>query len=198
MRRLFICLTAGAAMLVARPLLAAPAGGEQDVGSALLTPDVMSAVWNLVMFLVLFAILAKFVWPRILEALRTREERLQSDLASAEQARAEAQQALEQYRQQLGEAQQEARQMIDQARQDAEQLRGKMLADAEAELKQIRQRATEDIELAKRQAVQELYTTSAELATQVAEKILQRQINEQDTQRLVEQSLEELSRAGNN
>lgn len=186
-------------LLAAPDLLAAEAGEEAEIMPDMADPATYyEAVWSIVVFGIFFAVLSFVVWPKILKALREREEKQQQDLQSAEQARTEAKQTLEQYQQQLAEARQEARQVLDEARKDAEQMRSKMLADAEREMNQLRQRATDDIELAKRQAVQELHTTSAELATQVAEKILQRQINEEDTQRLVEQSLEELNRTGRN
>ncbi|MEX0741445.1 MAG: hypothetical protein WD079_01525, partial [Phycisphaeraceae bacterium] len=105
-----------------------------------------------------------------------------------------AQQTLEQYKQQLAEAHAEARKLVDQARSDGEALRGRMLADAEKDILRLKDRATEDIRQAQQQALQELYTHSAQLAVSVAEKILQRQIDENDNRRLVEQSLSELDR----
>jgi F0F1-type ATP synthase membrane subunit b/b' len=53
-------------------------------------------------------------------------------------------------------------------------------------------RANADIEAARKAAVAELHAQSAALALDVASKILRRQVNDQDNQRLVQESLQEL------
>ncbi len=172
--------------------LAASEGGEVNVGERLLKPDLGSVIWNLVMFLLLIVVLGKFVWPKILDGLQAREQKIRGDLDAAEQARAEADALKEDFAQKIAEAHAESRKLLDQTREDAGQLRAKLQADTEAELARVRERAAEDIDRAKQQALQDLYATSAELATAVAAKILQRQVDDADTQKLVEQSLAEL------
>jgi F-type H+-transporting ATPase subunit b len=182
------------ALAFAQEVHPAPAHGEVpvDAGSALLTPDLMSAIWNLAMFLVLFAILAKFVWPAILKALQAREDKIRTDLHAAEAANKQAKQTLVDYQQKLAEAHTESRKMLEQTRNDAEQLHAKLAAETEEEIARTRALAREEIGRAKQQAVQDLYATAAELATAVAGKILHRQVTEEDTARLVEQSMQEL------
>jgi len=53
-------------------------------------------------------------------------------------------------------------------------------------------RANADIEAARKAAVADLQAQSAMLATEIASKILRRQVNDQDNQRLVQESLQEL------
>lgn len=164
----------------------------------LLSVNLGSAVWNLIIFLVLVAILGKFVWPKILEGLRSREQKIHDDLVGAEKANAEAKRTLAEYEQKLAESQAEARKLLEQARADAEQLKSRLADETEQELARLRQRATEDINRAKRQALQDLSAHAADLAVDVAGRILQRQIDASDTDRLVQQSLEELENARGN
>lgn len=173
------------------PVLAAASEGEEP---GLLSFNPAAAIFNLVLFLLLLAVLSKFAWPHILGGLKAREEKIRNDITEAEKANRDAKQTLEQYKQQLAEAHNEARKLVDQARADGEALRGRMLADAEKEIGRFKQRATDDIHQARQQALQELHAHSAELAVAVAEKILQRQITTDDNHRLVEQSLAELDR----
>ena len=56
----------------------------------------------------------------------------------------------------------------------------------------MRQRAEGDITAAKVQALSEIYEEVATISTSVAGRILQRQINPEDQQRLVEESLKQL------
>ena len=171
------------------PMLAAA-----DDGPDLLAFNWVEAALNLLLFIILLVLLSKFAWPHILQGLQAREEKIRSDITSAEKANREAQQTLDQYKQQLAEAHAEARKLVDQARADGEALRGRMLADAEKDMNRLKERATQDIRQAREQAVQELYEHSTRLAVSVASKILQRQIDESDNRRLVEQSLAELDK----
>ena len=66
------------------------------------------------------------------------------------------------------------------------------LSQGPIELNAMRERAVKEIQQAKQAAVAELYTDATNLATMVAGKILKREINSQDQQRLVEESLGQL------
>lgn len=153
--------------------------------------------WSIVVFLIFFGVLSFVVWPKILKGLQAREEKQRSDLQKAEKAAADAAATLKQYEAQLAEARKEAQQMIEQSRSDAAKLAGELKVQAENEVAQLRQRVQNEIRTAKEQAIGEIYAEAAMLATQVAGKILQREINPEDQKTLVEQSLGELNRAGN-
>lgn len=75
----------------------------------------------------------------------------------------------------------------EQARRAAEELKSRNAA----ELSAMMAKATADIEAAKRRAVGELHQQAAGLATAVASRILGREINAKDQQRLVEETLAE-------
>jgi len=175
------------------------AAGEGAPERGLLPDGILDPVlwwemlWTVVVFSIFFAVLALLVWPKILKALQAREDKQRSDLTSAEQANADAKATLAEYERKLAEAHAEARKMLDQTRSDADQLRAKLKADTEAEMAKLREQASADIDRAKQAALQDLYAHSAELATAVAAKILQRQVTDADTQRLVDQSLEALN-----
>ncbi|MBI1369691.1 MAG: F0F1 ATP synthase subunit B [Planctomycetes bacterium] len=175
---------------------AAEAGAHEGAGGGLLNPDLGTAVWTLVLFIVLLAVLGKFVWPNIVSGLDAREHKIREDIHSAEKANQQAQKTLAEYKQSLADAHAEARKMIDQARVDADAVRAKLVADAEAEAAKLRERSRQEIMQAKQQAVSDLYAQAGEIAVAVAGKILHRQINASDTQSLVDESLSELSKTG--
>ncbi len=181
-------------LLTARTALASGEGGGES-SSSLLDVNLGSAVWNLLWFLLLAIILGKFVWPKVLQGLKAREERIRRDIASAQEANQQAQQTLEQYQRELANAHAEARQIVEQSRKDAEQVRSQLTRQAEEEAERIRQRANEEIQLAKQEALNDLYGEVAGLATDVAAKLLQRSISEEDARQLADQSVEELKRA---
>ena len=84
--------------------------------------------------------------------------------------------------------------MIADARAQAKQLAEELRAKNEKELSDRMARANADIESAKAAAVSDIHAQAATLATMVAGKILQREINAADQQQLVDESLAELGK----
>jgi F-type H+-transporting ATPase subunit b len=162
----------------------------------LLDVNIGSAVWNLIVFLLLFGILAKFVWPPILRGLQQRDAKIRGDLDQAERANREAQATLAQYKTQLAEAQREAQKIIDESKTAAQRVSQQIKQQAETELAQMRTRAQADIAAAREQAIAEVYEQTAALATQVAAQVLKREVRPEDHEQLIQQSLKGLETAG--
>lgn len=172
---------------------AAEAGEKADAASgSLLAFDLGSYVWKLIIFAVFFLLLAKFVWPPILKGLQDRENKQRADLQNAEQAAKEATATLSEYKQQLAEARKEAQAMIDQARADADKAGAARKAEIEREIGQLRERTTKEIAAAKETALADIYEQAAVLSTQIAGNILKRELNPQDQQGLVSESLQQI------
>jgi F-type H+-transporting ATPase subunit b len=159
----------------------------------LMDPNLLANLTGIVVFLVAFVILGIYVWPKITKGLDDRNEKILSEIKSAEDARAQAKSALANYEQELARAREESSQMINEARTEAKRV-GKELRDKnEQDLVERMARATAEIETAKSAAVADLHAQVATLASMMAGKILKREINASDQQQLVEESLAELS-----
>ncbi len=150
-------------------------------------------VWNLIVFLLLLTVLGKFVWPKILAGLNAREAKLRDDMLAAETQSNEAAETLAQYKAQLADAQKEYQRIVDQAKTDAASAAAKVKADAEADLAAIKTRAEADIRSAKEQAVADIYEQAAVLSTDIAGKVLQREIRPEDHRALIDESLAKLN-----
>ncbi len=149
---------------------------------------------TLVVFVVSLAILGKLVWPKILSALDEREQKILGEIEKAEKARSDADAALKEYERSLAEARQRADEMIEKTKAEQSRLAAQLKQEAEAELSQMRAAARRDIDAAKRAAVAEVYQEAATVAAAVAEKILRRELNDQDQSRLVDETLHEIGR----
>ncbi|WP_235934932.1 F0F1 ATP synthase subunit B [Candidatus Laterigemmans baculatus] len=158
----------------------------------LLNIDFGSAVWNLLIFLVVLAILGKFVWPQILAGLQARENKIHTDLQDAERANREAKQLLAQYQTQLDEAQVKVQEMLAEARRDAERTGARIVEEAKGDADRQRQRAVADIEAAKTVAITELADQTSELAIALARQVVGRELNPSDHAELIRQSLERI------
>jgi F-type H+-transporting ATPase subunit b len=149
------------------------------------------AAW--LVFGAVFAVLAAKVWPRILGGLNDREEKIKAEIRSAEQARQQANDALEEYQKNLAQARAEAAEMIERTKQEQRRLAEELRNKSEQEVTEMKQRAVQDIEAAKRAALSEIYGEMATVATQVAGKILEREINPDDHRSLVDDTVRKLT-----
>lgn len=168
------------------------ADGHGAQESSLLSFDVGSYIWKLIIFGVFFLLLAKFVWPPILKGLQDREAKQRHDLSAAERAAREATATLNEYKAQLAAARKEAQGMIEQARADADRAGQARKAEIEREINQLRERTTKEITAAKETALADIYEQAAVISTQIAGNILKRELNPQDQQALVTQSLQQI------
>lgn len=213
MRWLILCMTI--VLALARITAAAPehptaAQAREGAGTAhpaehgepSLLPDFsqketwMSALWVVIIFLVLLVVLYFTAWKNVLGGLKAREDRIRKDIAEAEAARARAEATLKEYNAQLATAENRVREMINSATKDGERVATEIRMRAQAEAEDAKKRAMKDIDAAKQQALAEIYKTAAELSTSIAEKILRRNINAEDQKDLVKRSLDEFQSVG--
>jgi F-type H+-transporting ATPase subunit b len=205
LKRMILLMMLGLAILPAGPLLAAegaPAGehaaAAAEEGTGSLLPDMASkdtyysAMWVLIIFIVLLCILYPTAWRNVLEGLKKREERIRSDIAEAEATRAKAEQTLKDYAAQLASAEAKSREMIAAASTQGEKLAAQIRTRAEQEAVERSERATKDIEAARDAAIREVHNQAAELSTMIAEKIIRRNLSAADQQDLVQEALGQL------
>jgi F-type H+-transporting ATPase subunit b len=197
MNRLSVLASTALGLALAAAAAAQDHAGHERV-DALPTVDqgIITGITALVVFAIVFAVLATKVWPVIGRALDERAGKIREEIAAAEAARKQARDALEQYERSLAEARAEAARMLEQTRRQQQQMAEELRAKADQELIALKERARKDIEAAKRAAVAEIYGIAAAAATSVASKILQREITPGDQKRLIEESLGELEAAG--
>ena len=176
----------------------AGAHGEHEGVGAIpsVKQGVVTGITAVIVFLLVLGVLGAKVWPAISKGLDERAAKIKGEIEAAENARKQAKDALESYEKSLSEARAEAQQMLDQARADQQKLAAELKAKADVELSAMKEKAKREIESAKRAAVGEIYNEAASLATSVAGKILGREVNASDQQRLVDEAVSELAAAG--
>ncbi len=187
---LVVPLLSAAAARAAEPAGHSPAGVLPTVEQG-----IVPMIVSLLVFAIVFAILATKVWPAISGGLKDREEKIRQSIEEAELAQQQAKEALQQYERSLAQARAEAQKMLDDAKAQQQAIAAELKAKSDAELNAMRERAKRDIDSAKRAALAEIYAEASTLAASIAGKILQKEIRPQDQQRLVEESLAEFQAA---
>ncbi len=153
-----------------------------------------NAVATVITFGLVVLILGKFVWPHVLKALKDRENFIRESMESAKRDRQEAEKRLQEYLDQIKNARQEATAIVEEGRRDSEVLRRKVQDEAKQEADAIIVRAKREIGIARDTAVKDLYSLSGELATNLAGKILQKELDAATHERLIQESIEQIAK----
>jgi F-type H+-transporting ATPase subunit b len=161
-------------------------------------PSLPELVWGISSFLIVFLLMWKYAFPSVKKGMDARTDRIRDSLSSAEQAKNDAQTILDDYQRQLADAKNEANRIIEESRQTADQLRKDLVAKAEADATELRQRATADIEAAKERALTELRTQLATLAIDLAEKVVEHNLDRPTNEALVERYIAQVGSGGRN
>ena len=151
-----------------------------------IVPAKNEIIWGVISFAVLAVALMKFAVPALQKGMAARSERVRSDLAAAEKAKADADTMLADYRAQLADARNEANRMIEEARRSADALRADLQERAQSEIAELRTRAAADVEAAKVSAIADLRAEVASLAIGAAETIVQKNLDRDTQIQLVE------------
>jgi F-type H+-transporting ATPase subunit b len=172
---------------------AADAHGDAHANTNPLSIDPDLAIFTVLVFLLLLAVLRKFAWKPIIAGLERREEHVGSQLEEAERRNREAEEMLNRYQAELASASDQVRQMLEEARKSAEVHREQELARTQEAVKAERERALSDIDAAKDRASQEVAAKAADAAVALAGRIVRRDLNKGDHAALVSQAVNQFS-----
>jgi F-type H+-transporting ATPase subunit b len=158
-----------------------------------LVPHWPELVIGTLAFLIVFALLAKVLMPRISQTLAERTDAIEGGLKRADDAQAEANQLLDQYRAQLADARHEAARLREQAKEEAAQIVAQGRADGVAERERIIASANAQIEADRQQALTALRGEVGSLAVELASRIVGESLADEARQaRLIDRFLGEL------
>ncbi len=147
------------------------------------------AIWSLVVFLILMAILWKFAWGPIVAGLEKRESRIAENIASAERVAADAQRMMAEYEAKLAGAADQVRAMLDEARRDAEHTKDQIVAEAKSAAQLEHDRQMRELRTATDQALKALSETFADQAVALAGRIINEKLSAKDHDRLVKDAV---------
>lgn len=151
--------------------------------------DVDLAVWTLVTFVVFLFVLKKFAWGPIIEGLDKRESSVLDNIAGAESARIKAEKMLAEHAAKLDKVQEEVREILAGARRDAEHTKNEIMATAQKEADANRQRAVQEIQRARDQALDDLFNHMGRCVSEATEQVIGRALTGADNERLIEEAL---------
>ena len=142
----------------------------------LVTPGIGLLFWMLLSFSIVLVILKKFAWKPILNTLEEREDSIQKALISAEQARSEVAELKNQKEQILNEAKLEREKIIRLAHEETSAYKQEQKIKIDEQFKLKISSAIDEINQQKRSAMEDLKKTVAKMSVDIAEKILEKEL----------------------
>jgi F-type H+-transporting ATPase subunit b len=146
-------------------------------------------VVELVIFLLLIGVLAKWIIPPINRAMDARLDAIQRNISEAEEAKRKAAELEEQYEKTLDQGRAEARALKDEAVKIGEQLKAELRQQGEDEYRRLMERANQDIDASTRRAAEQLRTDVAGLVMVAVEKVLGEGLSLSDQEQLVQRAI---------
>ncbi|MEX2171135.1 MAG: ATP synthase F0 subunit B [Pirellulales bacterium] len=184
-------------LVVVEDAAAAPAvaeGAHGEVSHAGPPPNPLRfdsdlAIWTVVVFLLLLAVLRWVAWGPITEALAARENSITGEIAAANLKHEDAKRLLAAHEAKLATAADEIRELLEEARRDAEHTKQEILTEAKSAALAERQRAVREVELARDAALKQLAETSANAAIKLASSAVRQNLTAEQQSRIVRESL---------
>jgi F-type H+-transporting ATPase subunit b len=167
------------------------AGAAEGGGGGLIEINA-SLVVQVVNFLILLVVLYRFVYKPLLGTLEARSSAIKQQLAEAQAAREAAQRQLVEFEAKLTASQAEAQAARERAVREAAELRERLTAEARQEAGRLVEGARAEIEQDVRRARAELRREVAALAVTIAERLIQKNVQAEDQERLVQDALTRL------
>jgi F-type H+-transporting ATPase subunit b len=156
-----------------------------------LDPDL--AIFTAVIFIVLFLVLKKFAWPQITEALEERERKIAATVAEANAKLEDAKRVYAEHEAKLAAAAGEVRGLLEEARRDAESTKRAIEAEGQKAAKEELDRALREIHRARDAAVQDLAVSSANVAIDLAKKVIRDGLTPEKNNQIVREAITKLA-----
>lgn len=188
---------AGIAFGAAALTLLAPSAAfaeETSGGVEILIPKMAEFIPALIIFLVIWFLLAKFAWGKVLSVLDSRKEHIEQSIEDADATKADAVKLRDDADAVIAEARRKASEIVLEARGDAEQERSRIVAAAHSEAEDIISKAHDRADDEMKRAYANATDTIAKMSVSIAGRIVGDTLadNEEKQRELIKKYLSEV------
>ena len=159
--------------------------------------DIISVnIWQILISLanlaILFLILKRFLFKPVQKMLEARRQEVEQLYGEAEAAKEQAEHDKSVYEDKRAAADDEARDVVRHAMAKANEMSDEILADTGRKVSEMKTRAEADIAQERKRAVNALKDEVADLSLDIAEKVIGREIGEEDHRALIDDCIKDL------
>ncbi|WP_078429697.1 F0F1 ATP synthase subunit B [Alkalihalobacterium alkalinitrilicum] len=150
------------------------------------------AIYQLIMFFILMALLRKWAWGPIVNMMKQREEHIANEIDTAEKNRKDAEKYLAEQREEIKRARQEAQEIIESAKKLSSKQGEEIVATAKGEAERLKESALAEIQREKEQAVAALREQVTSLSVLIATKVIEKELDEKQQDQMIQEYLKEV------
>ena len=152
-----------------------------------------TVILELITFLIMLAVLARYVYPEIVRLAEARQRAIAEQLREVEQARVAAEATLKEAEAKLNDSRRTAQSVIDAASKSAEQLRQELKQKAEDEARRLLESARAEIEAERLKAIQSVRAEVAGLVVAATERVIGETLDLPKHKQLIERAIQEVA-----
>jgi len=162
-------------------------GPESDLNP--IFPELKEVVWGFGAFVVLALAMRLFLFRKVREGMTSRYDRIEGDLASAQESTASARSDVAAYEVQLAAVRSEAQSRVEAARATLEGERVQQVAAANARISEKRSAAAAEVDAAKQAARGQVESAVVDVSTRLGQLATGRQPSEDAVRRAVAEAM---------
>jgi len=149
----------------------------------------MDLLLNILNIILLFLITRTLVYKPVKKFMQERKERIENEKAQVSKEKEEAEEIKSDYEEKLALAEENARQAVIESEAQAKKKASEIIDEAQKQAEAIRSDARLQAQKEKQKALDSMKDDVASLAISISEKILSRQVNNEDNDRIINEFL---------
>ena len=163
---------------------------------SLITPDFGLLFWMVVIFGIVFFLLAKFGFPVITNAVQKRSDHIADSLKAADEAQAQLANMAQEQQKMIEQTRLEQSRILKEASESRERIIAQAKEEAAAEASKLLEHAKVEIAAERESAIRDIRRQVAMISVEVAEKIVRKDLDAAGGQQdLLDRMVEEASQA---
>ena len=151
-----------------------------------------TALFILLNTLTIFFVAKKFLFGPVMKMIEDRQKEIDDIYEQADMVKAEAQALEAEYKQKLSVATETSERIVKEAVARGQKREEEILRQANAEVSAMLEKASADIAMEKKKAINDAKDEISDIAMAIAEKVVGRELNAADQEKLVDSFIDEL------
>ena len=151
-----------------------------------------TALFTLLNMVLTFLILKKFLFKPVNKMIDDRQREIDDLFADATQAKEQAETMREDYSRRLAEAKDTSAQIVSEATQEANRRGDEIVRQARLDADALREKASSDIALERKKALNEVKNDISRIALDIAGKVVEKELDPKEHERLIEGFLRDM------
>ena len=151
-----------------------------------------TALFTLLNFLAVFFVLKHFLFKPVMKLIKDRQDEIDGMYADAGQAKESAEALQAEYEQKLSAAAETSERIVKEAMARGQSKEEEIIRQANAQASAIMDKAAADIAQEKKKAINDAKDEISGMAVAIAEKVVGRELNAQDQDKLFDEFIDEL------